>query len=613
MEGGPARLVIVGAGPGATGLLERLVANAPALLGDRPLRVVLVDPHPPGAGRVWRADQSPLLLMNSMAEDVTMFPDETVKVEGPLAPGPALDEWAGTAGQPAVSGRTFVSRQVQSGYLAWVFDQIRAAVPATIDVEVLAERAVRVSDGPAGEQRVWLAGRSEPLAADVVVLALGHLDARPTGESARLASYAAANELRYLPPAYTADLDLSGLEPGAEVIVRGLGLAFVDLVVLLTEGRGGSYAPEPGGGLRYLPSGREPRLHVGSGRGVPYHAKTGYRLVAAPAPGPRFFDAAAIDGLLATGGPLEFRRDVWPLVAKEIGWGYYHELFVGHPERTTLAWPSFAARYAELPWYSPERLELVEAGVPAVDDRLDLDRLDRPFTGTRFTDDAQVQEALRAYIQADVDRRNDQAYSADLGAFLALLSVYGQLPRLLAGGRLTGRSQVEELDGWWHGFFSYLASGPPAFRLDQLLALSRAGVVHFLGPDLHVDAEDAQFRAWSPAVPGTVEANTLVEARLPRPTITATADELLAALVASGQGTEELLPGEAGVRVSTGRLRTSPENRVIDAAGHEHPRRFAIGWYTSSRGAAAFARPRTNAAPFRLADRVARNVLRALP
>src|SRR5690349_1189426 len=100
-------LVVVGAGPGATGLLERLVANAPELLGDQHVHVTLVDPHPPGAGRVWRADQSPLLLMNSMAEDVTMFPDETVTVEGPLAAGPALHEWAGEA----IESRAFVSRQ----------------------------------------------------------------------------------------------------------------------------------------------------------------------------------------------------------------------------------------------------------------------------------------------------------------------------------------------------------------------------------------------------------------------------------------------------------------------------------------------------------------------
>jgi len=602
MAAEPARLVVVGAGPGATGMLERLVASVPELFGDHALRITLVDPHPPGAGRVWRPDQSPLLLMNSMAEDVTMFPDETVLMQGPLAAGPALHEWAGETGAPDVHGRSFVSRRTQSEYLSWVFDRVRAAAPLNVEIDVVADRAVRVEGDHGQPQRVWLAGRDQPLEADVVVLALGHLDAEPTGEPARLAAYAEAHGLTYVPPAYTADLDLSALEPGQDVLVRGLGLAFVDLVVLLTEGRGGRYSEADGG---YLPSGNEPRLFVGSGRGVPYHAKTGYRLVGPPAPLPRFFGTAQIDAL--PGGRLEFRRDVWPLIAKEIGWGYYHELFAGHPERTTLPWDTFAAAYSEVPWYSAARVELVASAVPAEEDRLDLDRLDRPFAGARFADGAQVQRALRSYIESDVARRNDQAYSADLGAFLALLSVYGNLPQLVGSGRLSGRSQVEELDGWWHGFFSFLASGPPAFRLDQLLALSRAGVVHFLGPDVRFDGVDGRFRACSPAVPGVVEADALVEARLPRPTVVATADALLRDLMATGQGVEETVDG-----VSTGRLRTSRDNRVVGIDGEEHPRRFAIGWYTSSRGAAAFARPRTNAAPFRVADHVARAVLSAL-
>ncbi len=81
-------LVVVGAGPGGTSLLERLVANAPELAGSDPIDVHVIDPHPPGAGRVWRQAQSPLLWMNSMAEDVTMFTDASVVCEGPIAARP---------------------------------------------------------------------------------------------------------------------------------------------------------------------------------------------------------------------------------------------------------------------------------------------------------------------------------------------------------------------------------------------------------------------------------------------------------------------------------------------------------------------------------------------
>src|SRR4051812_7565358 len=43
----PLTLCVVGAGPTAIGILERLVANAAALSDGRRLAVHLVDPHPP--------------------------------------------------------------------------------------------------------------------------------------------------------------------------------------------------------------------------------------------------------------------------------------------------------------------------------------------------------------------------------------------------------------------------------------------------------------------------------------------------------------------------------------------------------------------------------------
>ncbi|MGA5125299.1 hypothetical protein ACPCAG_18580 [Streptomyces pseudogriseolus] len=57
-----------------------------------------------------------------------------------------------------------------------------------------------------------------------------------------------------------------------------------------------------------------------------------------------------MDALLAEGRPLDLRRDVWPLMAKEIGYGHYHELFHAHPARTTLPREDFAAAYDRLGW-----------------------------------------------------------------------------------------------------------------------------------------------------------------------------------------------------------------------------------------------------------------------
>ncbi|KUN17830.1 adenylate cyclase [Streptomyces corchorusii] len=570
------QLVIVGAGPRGTGLLERLAANAPELYAGPGLDIHLVDPHPPGGGRIWRQAQSPLLWMNSQAEDVTMFTDDTVAMAGPVREGPTLHEWA------KLDGRTFPDRQLQGRYLRWVYEQAVADLPPNVTVHHHPHRALRV-DGPReGRQRVWLEGRPHPLPADLVILTLGHLDSELDAEQSELAAYAREHGLVHLPPDFTADSDLSALAPGEPVLVRGFGLAFVDLMVLLTEGRGGRYEGET-----YRPSGREPVLYVGSRRGVPYHSKIGYDWTGDRPPLPRFLGPAEVAELLARPAGFDFRRDVWPLVEKELGFAHYHRLFTAHPGRTAMAWADFEEKYAAAGGPDETRA-LVAAAVPDPADRLDLTALDHPLDGVRYASHDDFQEGLRDYIEDDLRRRHDPAHSPDLGVFLGLLSVYGQLVRL------------GDIGSWWHGFFSYLASGPPGPRLRQMLALSRAGLLRFVGAGMAVTAEDGVFRATSPTVPGfSVEARALVEARLPAPTVRRARDSLLRELHAEG-----------AAETPDGLLRVDPaDGRVLDRAGRPHPRRFALGPYTDTRAPGAFTRPRTGGPAFRQNDATARAVL----
>ncbi|PVD07762.1 FAD/NAD(P)-binding protein [Streptomyces sp. CS147] len=593
-------IVVIGGGPRGTGVIERIAANAGELYGERALDLHLVDPHPAGGGRIWRPDQSPLLWMNSMAEDVTMFTDETVELAGPVVAGPALDAWAEDvrAGRvtpdadPAVlaeihglAGADFPTRRLQSAYLRWTYERALAALPPGTTVHEHRTTALAVTGPRGGRQRVRLQDRPEPLLADLVVLTVGHLDAEQDPEQEGLADFARRHALVHLPPDFTADSDLDALCPGEPVIVRGFGLAFVDLMVLLTEGRGGRY--ENG---EYLPSGREPVLYVGSRRGVPYHAKIGYPWTGERPPLPQYLGPAWTEELLKRTGPLDFRRDIWPAVAKELGHAHYHRLFTAHPERTALAHEVFAEKYAAADPGSPELAGLIAEAVPDPADRLDLDALDRPLEGVRHDSPEALQEALRAHITADLARRHDPEHSEDLAVFLGLLSAYAQLVRL------------GDIGSWWHGFFSYLASGPPGPRLQQLLALSRAGVVRFLGADLTVETDEEQglFRARSATVPGArTEARALVEARLPDPSLRHTASPLLRALRDGGAAVTD-----------DGLLAVDPaDNRVLDDEGRPHPRRFALGPFTTARSSGAFTRPRTGGPAFRQNDAAARAAL----
>jgi uncharacterized NAD(P)/FAD-binding protein YdhS len=601
--GDPAVVVVVGAGPRGVGFLERLSANVSELSPNRRIEVRLIDPFPPGPGRIWRHDQSPLLRMNSMARDVTMFTDDSVRCDGPIVPGPSLAEWAEREPDlTALTDDSFPTRRLASRYLAWVFDHVTRNLPSTVDVHVIADRVLRITGPDDGRQLVWLADAAEPLLADAVVLTVGHLDAEAADST--FVDFAARHGRHYLPPAYSADVDLTDVPAGEPVLVRGLGLAFVDLMVLLTEGRGGRYSTAPDGTLTYLPSGREPVLYAGSRRGVPYHAKTSYRLAVTP-PLPRFFGPDVVEELLAGHGVVDFDRHVWPLAAKEIGWGYYHELGTAHPDRLAMPWPEFAAAYAKLDW--ADMGALVEDAVPKQADRLDFARLDRPLRGLRFAGSAALQEHVRRYIAADLARRSDPRYSADLGAFLALLSVYGQMPRIVASGQLDVRSRLASVDVWWTGFFHFYASGPPGDRLAQLLALSEAGLVRFLGADMWItmDEERGLFVGGGANTDEVVAARALIDARLPRPTVVHTADGFLRSLYEADPSLAETLDD-----THTGLLRVSGvDGRLSDAHDRTHPRRFALGPFTTVRTAAAFARPGTNAPGFRANDATARAVL----
>ncbi|MCW2941793.1 MAG: hypothetical protein JWN00_4778 [Actinomycetia bacterium] len=146
-------IVVVGAGPGGTAMVERLIANAPA---GRRLDIHVIDPYPPGGGRTWRLDQSPLMWMNSRATEVTMFTDETVEIAGPIRPGPAIHEWSAELGPDS-----FPSRQQQNAYLTWVFSHVVEAAPPHVSVRVHEATAEGLTE-TGGRQLVWLANPTEP-------------------------------------------------------------------------------------------------------------------------------------------------------------------------------------------------------------------------------------------------------------------------------------------------------------------------------------------------------------------------------------------------------------------------------------------------------------------
>ncbi|MEU1042347.1 FAD/NAD(P)-binding protein [Streptomyces sp. NPDC005907] len=611
-EAAYASVALIGAGPRGTSVLERLCASAPELLppGAR-LTVHVIDPSPPGPGRVWRTTQPPELLMNTVASQVTLFTDESVECAGPVRPGPSLHAWAADSDAEAGPGPDDYPTRAQYGrYLAWVFAETVRAAPPCVRVETHDARAVRLDDGPGGRQTVTLSTGRTLRDLSAVVLAQGHLPVLADPGHRHLTGYAGRHGLRHVPPANPADVDLAPVAPGEPVLLRGLGLNFFDHMALLTTGRGGRFARTEGG-LRYRPSGNEPRLYAGSRRGIPHQARGDN----AKGPYGRHTPLVLTEDVISrfrkradSGQAPDFLTEIWPLVAKEVETVYYEGLL---RRRGTPGWAAFRDRFLAVAHRSPQEAALLdEFGVPHAD-RWSWDRLSRPYGPRSFTGPDSWRGWLLSHLRADAGQAALGNVDGPLKAALDVLrDLRNELRLIVDHGGLSGASRRDHLDRWYTPLNAFLSIGPPRRRVEEMAALIEAGVLDVVGPRMEVRTEDGRWVAHSPEVPGSaVRATTLIEARLPEPDVRRTADELLAGLLKSGRCRPHTVDG-----YETGGLDVTPRPyRLIDRQGRAHARRFAFGvptegvhWVT-----AAGARPGVDSVTLSDADAVARAALRA--
>ncbi len=628
MFGETSEIAVVGLGPRGLSVAERLSANARALVprGHR-LVVHLVDPRLADGGQVWRSTQDRLLLMNTVASQVTMFVDDTVDCAGPVVRGPSLYEWARSIallGSPAVPDAVraeaeelgpddYPSRAFYGSYLRWTRRRITRTAPPSLEFVAHQARAVDVRDA-GGRQDVLLDDGTTIDGLAAVVLALGHQPHELSPAEADLSRYAGRHGLRYVPPGNPADASLDDVPAGEPVLLRGMGLNFFDHLALFTLGRGGEFTREPGGALTYVPSGREPRLIAGSRRGVPYQARARNEKGASGRHEPRFLTASAIERLR---DGADFRRDVWPLIDQEVRTVFYAALVrergcACDVEEFTEAFA--AAGPAEVPAdplavreTEAQRIVLAKFGL---DRTWDWGGVAAPYAAADLASTATFRVFVRSFVDTDLAEAHRGNVTGPLkSATDVLRDLRNEIRLVVDHGGISGASYRDDLRRWYMPLNAYLSIGPPAERVEQFGALLDAGVLEVLGPDLRIEVAGGRFAARSAACPDvTIRAKTLIEARLPDTDLRRTTDPLLRALLARG----ECRPYRIGEFETGGLAVTRRPYHVLDAEDRPHPSRFAFGvpteavhWVT-----AAGIRPGVNSVILGDADAIARSCLR---
>ena len=653
----PLRVGIVGAGPRGLTVLERLVAHAaavtagaedgglppPARVAARPVRIHVLDPHPPGPGRVWRTTQSPHLLMNTVVDEQTVFPDESCRVAH-IRAGRSMADWAAQATvddpRPAPTTGTFAPRRDYGRYLAWSWERIVDDAPDHIRIVHEPCSVWAVHDTPADAARTGGHAQSltlsdgRTLEVDAVVLCVGHIPAALSDERAEWRRFARGAGLTYLPPDLPAETPVDQLAAGDPVLIRGFGLNYFDLQSLLSHGRGGTF--EHGDdGLHYTPSGEEPILVPGSRRGVPYRSKpitAQHPLPVGPDTALRHFTPEIVDRLPVRGDGLRFDEQLWPLILADLRSSWYTVLARTRPDafRADPVLLQHALGLSvdrvlrDIPVRESERWRGQEQKVlsPTVLERepdlaFDLRSLLRPLGDRSFSSREELDSVLLEFLRSDLAAALAGPESSPLKSlFPVLWQARAFLKDLVAQGRISPDSFVREVRGWFEDFVSGLCDGPPPQRFAELIALSRAGLVRFAGPQVRITpsrfGESAAFVATSPAVPGEIRARSLVDAGSPANRVGQADDVLLRGMLERGQLTVATHDLDDGTTVtSSGLAVTEAPYRTVDARGRVHPARFCLSIQLSSvqLGLAIAANPHTDAQTLRDADAVARAVL----
>jgi hypothetical protein len=613
------RVGVVGAGPRGLSVLERLCANERVAPRHSRITVHVVDPAAPGAGSVWRTDQSRHLLMNTVTSQITVYTDASSRIDGPIEPGPSLWDWAvGLADHDAetlaeartLGPNSYPTRAFYGSYLHDSFRRIVAGAPAHVSVHVHRSHAVAMADThgvSGGPQGIRLANGTRLNDLDAIVLAQGHVSARLTPQQERTASLARIHHLTYLTPANPAEVDLSGIEPGEPVLLRGLGLNFFDYLALFTAGRGGAFH-RSGTRLRYVPSGREPLLYASSRRGVPYHARGENEKGAFGRYLPRLLTPERIAEL--RGRPVRFTTDLWPLISREVECVYYETLLEARGRGAERA--GFGEKYLA----APDSVAVLDAYGIERADRWDWELLTRPYRGRAFADRAEFRHWLLDYLATDVAHARAGNVRGPLKAALDVLRDLRNEVRLaVEHGGLVGDSHRDDLEGWYTPLNAYLSIGPPVSRIEEMIALIEAEVLVLTGPgtQIRINTAEPTFLAGSTEVPGPpVRARVLIEARLPEPDLRRTVDPLLRHLLDTDQAAPYRIAGSNGTVYETGGLAvTERPYRLLDAQGRPHPRRFAYGIPTEAVhwATAAGIRPGVDSVTLADSDAIARAVL----
>ncbi|WP_291321190.1 FAD/NAD(P)-binding protein [Desulfonatronospira sp.] len=493
-------IVIIGAGPRGTYCLRRLSLALSANSPENQVNIHVVEKSGKfGGGNVHNVNQPHYLLLNTVSCQITAFGDDDAEArarESRKTLYGYLQEKGYSYGQ-----NDYPPRALHGEYLAACFDWTEANFPENVRLHRHVAEAVDIDPAPDGLQVVLL-DNGERIYAQEVVLLTGHSKNRivPGSLEDRLNKFAEAGQqkgdnISYVHLAYPIASKLEHIQPHETVYVIGMGLTATDVVRGFTHGRSGEFRSG-----RYLPSGKEPHIILGSRLGLPYCARgINQKTEQYQA---RIFTRELVHRLKQK-GKLDFRDELFPLILQEMEYVYYK----------TLKGEDFGRAYLNCR-DATQRAALVQKEIEH-HERFDWQYLENPLSRlesarkpgeTLFDSMAHYTDFVLQEIRHDIEeaKKGNMDSPVKNAVDSVLRDLRDTLRNAVDHGGLTAASH-RYMKKTFERTNNRVAVGPPIESVQELWSLVRQGLVSFSGPspEIRMDQEKGLFEVSSPEVPGS--------------------------------------------------------------------------------------------------------------
>lgn len=280
--------------------MERLLTNMIRNNLSKDIKLLLFDKNKAKGYGCHNPDISDNLLVNTISDQITMYFGKEMEDFGLINEGPSFYQWS-VKKNKNVKKNEYLPRVQLSKYLEHFYtEQISRMVENNIPFEIINDEVIDVTKDTS------IKTINKSYQANTVVLCLGHQNREIVNEN-----YCD----RLLNTSFLKNINKKS------IAIQGLGLTSLDVLIELTEGKGGIFKRDKNNKLTYLSSGKEPKIYIYSRSGLflsgrSYNEDTEFIYK------PVYFTIENIKLMKEKKEKLDFELDILPLLNEELEYAY---------------------------------------------------------------------------------------------------------------------------------------------------------------------------------------------------------------------------------------------------------------------------------------------------